>query len=527
MSTSSRHPQALQTPEPVPSSTQSLLSLIGSIRDRGVQLWSSDGRLHYKAAKGQLTQEEIQKLRACKERVMALLHASKDVEATAPLASRRAPMTFSQLQHWNLYRLHSRPAIRQVTSATRLEGSLDVEALRGALAAVVRQHEALRTLIVTDGGAPEQQVSQAVDATIVVEDFTSLPNVARNEKINERADSIVLAPIDPGVGPLWAVHLLKFSPTDHVLLVAMEHMISDAHSMGLFVRDLFTGYAQAVRRQPFAFPPVPVQLGDYATAQQNHRAQWMNAHLPYWESRLHGAGRVRFPQDPDRHSNTAVGWGAVPIRISRTVRLELREWCRMTRTTMVLSVFTAYAALVMRWCNSPDAVFLFESNGRNDAAVQNTLGYLAAPMYLRLQLSQSMSLYDLLQQVTSEYCHADEHQDHSYFEAQTPRPAFTDNACFNWVPQPDAAALVELDGSQESLTRRPFTLGHPMLRDLQRDTEPFLLLYDREAEISGDIYFALNRFSVPHMQKFAAAFQAFIQALLRRAREPLTKLSLL
>ena len=75
--------------------------------------------------------------------------------------SRRAPLAFSQLAHWHLYRLAERPAIRQIASATRLRGRLDLEALQESIRVIVRRHDALRMRVVDLEGAPIQELDES------------------------------------------------------------------------------------------------------------------------------------------------------------------------------------------------------------------------------------------------------------------------------------------------------------------------------------------------------------------------------
>lgn len=514
-----------------PKSAESVASFVGSIQQRGVQLWTDQGQLHYRAPKGRISKQELEALRESKEQVIFLLSGVTGAEAapspTVPgLRSRVAPLTYSQLAHWNLYRLFERRAIRQITAATRLRGHLDLDALRSSLAEVVRRHEALRTRIVVRVGVPAQEIRESVATELCVEDLTSLPEGSLSAVVGRRAEEIVLEPIDPSAGPLLAVHLLKFAEGDHVLVAAMEHMISDAFSMAIFLRDLFTAYAQAESGVPISLPAVPVQFADYAIRQRDERQSWMQLHYPYWSERLKDCRRLRFPADESLPEERSSGWGLVPLRIGRSSKAELREWCRMTRTTMVMAVFTAYVAAVLRWCHASDAVFLFQANGRDSAVAQNTIGYFASPLYLRIRDGEKISLLELLHRVTAEYCGACEHADNSYFEAQEPRPEFTRNSCFNWVP---LASKIdpELAGSERAISRTSLPLGHPMLKHLERDTEPFVVLYEEEDEIVGDVYFALDRFSSRTMEAFASNVLGFIRALLRGPRDPLRSIPLL
>lgn len=104
------------------------------------------------------------------------------------------------------------------------------------------------------------------------------------------------------------------------------------------------------------------------------------------------------------------------------------------RTMLVLTVFTAFAALTLRWCDSLDGVLQFQTDSRTRRGTQGTVGYLASNFFLRITLEPEDTFKDLIGQVTTEYCQALEHADFGYLEASVPRLAVSRNSGFNWIP---------------------------------------------------------------------------------------------
>lgn len=495
--------------------------VLGSVCKKGVKLWSENGKLHYRAPKGALTQEEIECLRASRGRIVALLEGTADTQTIAePRLEPRpqlacAPLAFSQLAHWNLYQLSRRRAIRQIASAMRLRGRLDVGALQKGLAEILCRHDALRTRIVVVDGVPVQQSSGPADCELRVDDLTTTSGSVREAEVIRIIEQHVLEPIDVGVGPLFGARLLRLRDNEHVLIMAMEHMISDAFSMGILLRDLFTAYVKAVKGHAFSLPAIPVQFADYAVWQRNAQRSWIQEHGKYWNERVAGCQRLRFPEDQNLQTASHEGWGVVPLKIGRELKAELREWCRLRRTTLVMSVFTAYVGLVLCWCDVSEAMVQYVTDGRISPKIENTIGFFASTLYLRIGLLEDDSFVDLMNRVTGEYCQAHEHADSSYMAAQVPRPEFTRNPLFNWVPDGSKIDLSALDASEDAITCSPIRFAHPMLKELALDHEPVTLLYDTDDEVVGDVHFSLNRFSVDTMERFGRNFLMFVGALLR------------
>lgn len=498
-----------------------IADFLGAVRRKGVRLWSQDGRLHYKAPKGALSTDEVERLRGSRSEILTLMERASVAELAEPKLERRptfdrAPLSFAQLARWYLHQLDTRPALRQIVSALRLRGRLDVSALQSSVTEIVRRHDALRTRIVIRDGVPSQEISASADSEIRLDDLRTAPEGLRDAETIRIIEQHILKPIDFAVGPLCGVRLVRLRDEEHVLIVAMDHMISDMFSLNILLRELFTAYTQALTGGTFSLSAIPIQFPDYAAWQRSMQDSWVERHGAYWERRLRECRRLRFPEDPGVQGTARSGWGRLPARIEKGFKMQLQEWCRLRKTTPVMAVLTAYAALVLRWCGEAEAVIQFQSDGRVSSNLDSTIGFFASALYIRVALLEEDDFLDLMQRVTEEYCRAYEHADFSYLAARVPRPEFTHNSVFNWVPPGSKLDFSPLDGSQHALVVAEVEFEHPALKSLQLDNEPAILFHESQGELVADIYFPLQRFSVPTMEKFAGNFVPFVRTLLTR-----------
>jgi non-ribosomal peptide synthetase component F len=226
-------------------------------------------------------------------------------------------------------------------------------------------------------------------------------------------------------------------------------------------------------------------------------------------------GRLRFPADRSFTEGVKLGWGIAPIEISEEIRLRLQALSRQVRSTPILVAFTAYVALVLRWCHSVEGVILFMSDGREDMRLRNTCGYFAAPLYIYTKIEGGDSFLDLLGRLTTGYSNAYQHADHSYLEAQLPRPEIAKNTVFNWIPRLTGKDSSEYPASKGRVVYSQLAFDLPFLHILERDSEPMVVLYETESGISGGVYFPRDRFSFAGMTVFANNFVAFIEHLLQ------------
>jgi hypothetical protein len=496
-------------------------ALLARARKKGVVLWCDNGRLHCKAPKGALTDDDVHSLTAHRDQIIARLEMAIGVEVNArdlvPRARpERVPLTFTQLAHWHRYHLATRRHMRQIASATRLQGPLRLEALRASIAEVFRRHEALRTRPVLSDGIAAQTISEPAEFVLEIDQLPASINGSREREVEQWIVRHAAEEIDVARDPLFSIRLLKEGDDQHLLLVAMDHMISDGVSGNIVLQEIMTAYAQAAKGLAISLPPMSVQLADYALWQQDVERSWIARRAAYWTRRLAGCQPVQFPSSDRPRQEGRRGWGTAPIRIDSGLKMALTALSRRRRTTLVMSVLAAYTALLMRWCNVSDIVVPYVTDGRMVRQVENSVGYFAFSLYLRMTLPESTTFSGLMQQVAAEYSAAHEYADFGYADALEPERGFTRNSAFNWVPQASNAETPENDATSRALTYSTVFFEHPVLEVLELDREPLLVLYDTKSDVRGGIHFPRERFTDDTMVRFADNFIGFLKALLIR-----------
>src|SRR5581483_10769924 len=73
-------------------------------------------------------------------------------------------------------------------------------------------------------------------------------------------------PFDLRAGPLWRVRLVRKSASDHILLLAIHHLICDGWSYDILLRELGALYSAATTNTTAGLPE-PSRFSDYAREQ--------------------------------------------------------------------------------------------------------------------------------------------------------------------------------------------------------------------------------------------------------------------
>jgi len=330
-----------------------------------------------------------------------------------PVAGNDLPLSFAQERLWFVDRLEPGSPTYNMPAVVRLHGALDVAALERALDALARRHESLRTVFPTVDGAPVQRVLPAAQLPFSIEDLAPLAEAEREETVVRRATEWAWRPFDLQAGPLFRAGLLRIADDDHVMMIAMHHIVSDGWSMGVFFRELAESYGAFLDGKEAALPALPVRYADYAVWQR----EWLSgdaldAQLGYWRDRLGGAPAVLdLPLDRPRPAARGYRGGvhhfALPAeRIEAVSALARREGA-----TLFMALLAAFDLLLARYSGQEDIVVGTPIAGRTRRELEGLVGLFLNTLALRVDVSGDPTFRALLGRVRETTLGAYAHQE--------------------------------------------------------------------------------------------------------------------
>ena len=326
------------------------------------------------------------------------------------------PLSFAQSRLWFLDQLQGPSPVYNMTTALRISGPLDVDALRAALADVVGRHESLRTLIAAPEGIPEQLVVSAERADVgwEVVDATAWPAGRLAEAIGAAARHTfdLAAQI-----PLRAC-LFTLAEDEHVLVGVVHHIAADGWSITPLVRDLGVAYAGRCAGRAPGWAPLPVQYVDYTLWQRARFGELddpdslIAAQLAYWRDALAGMPeRLQLPTDRPYPPVADYRGASVGLDWPAELQQQMREVAGEHSATSFMVLQAALAVLLSRLSASSDVAVGFPIAGRGDPALDELVGFFVNTLVLRVELAGDPTVAELLAQVRRRSLAAYEHQD--------------------------------------------------------------------------------------------------------------------
>ncbi len=295
-------------------------------------------------------------LSAEKSALFTLLLKKKRIELarvspiTRSMEAGPCPLSFAQQRLWFLDQLEPGSVAYNIPALMWLPDALNADVLKRTLDEVVRRHEVLRTVFVSEGGQPYQLVREHIPQILEVTDLSHLPQVERDAEARRRMSEEAQRPFDLERGPLFRASLLRLGAKDHVLLMTMHHIIADGWSLEVLDRELRAIYRAYAQGGESPLEELGIQYGDYARWQREWlQGEVLEEQLGYWREQLAGAPPVlELPTDRPRPAVQTFRGARLPFALSPELSEALRALGRREGATLFMTLLAAFDVLLSR-----------------------------------------------------------------------------------------------------------------------------------------------------------------------------------
>ncbi|MBN8227307.1 non-ribosomal peptide synthase/polyketide synthase [Corallococcus macrosporus] len=421
------------------------------------------------------------------------------------------PLSFAQQRLWFLDQLAPDDASYNLPVTLRLQGHLDVEALRRAFEALVARHEALRTTFFEHEGQPFQRIHAPAAWALPVEDLSGLDDFAREAETVRLATREARQPFHLVHGPLLRTALLKLSADSHVLLVTMHHIVSDGWSMGVLIRELASLYEAFSSGRAPSLPPLPVQYADFALWQREWlQGETLESQLGYWKRQLAGApSALELPTDRPRPPVQSRRGATLPVHFPSELTDSLRSLAQREGATPFMLLLSAFQLLLSRYSGQDDISVGSPIAGRTHAEAESLIGFFVNTLVLRAHVRPEDSFRQLLSQVKATTLAAYEHQ-HVPFEklVEVLQPSR------DLSRSPLFQVMLVLQNAPAEALRVPGMAFQPI--PLEGNSSRFdlaLTLFEVPQGLTGFLEYSTDLFDAASVQRLMGHFAVLLSAL--------------
>ncbi|OKH37810.1 non-ribosomal peptide synthetase [[Phormidium ambiguum] IAM M-71] len=322
------------------------------------------------------------------------------------------PASFAQQRLWFIEQLLPGNSVYIIPFVFRLTGLLERTQLHRSIEAIVQRHEILRTTFDVIDGQLVQAIAPQLSIPFKFTDLRILPSTIREETALAQIWQEIEQPFDLNKGSLFRVQLWQLEETEHLLLIALHHIIFDEWSSGVLIRELGEFYRSFVENKSPNLPELPIQYADFAHWQREWlQGEVLNAQLRYWKQQLKDVPVLDLPGAASCSLMPSHRGASQLLELPQHLLDSLEELSQKAGATLFMTMLAAFQTLLHRYTGQTDIAIGSPIANRHRSELEGLIGFLVNSLVLRTNLAGDPTFYELLERVRDVTLAAYTHQD--------------------------------------------------------------------------------------------------------------------
>ena len=291
---------------------------------------------------------------------------------------------------WFLEQLHPGSAAYNLSAVIRISGPVDQKKLAAVVHATISRQKALQTRFVWATEGPVQRLADSMPTPVPIETHLGLSEAEKTLAIRRSLNEEQRTGFNLATGPVARFRLLAFSEDEYALIATAHHIVADAWSFHILLREIAASYGST---EDVANPEL--SFAEFTTI-QNRRFEGSSGDLDYWTQEFrdppsltvipHFRSSARETSEPRRET----------FSLDKDLTSALRDRCRHSGHTLFTYLFSAFVAVLSRWTGDNDLTVGVSLWGRDVAGAASLFGLFSYPALLRLRFDGAARADDLL-----------------------------------------------------------------------------------------------------------------------------------
>lgn len=314
---------------------------------------------------------------------------------TIPLVEEQEHYAVSHAQKrlWVLDKIEENQVAYNRAGGFVMKGCLDVTALENAFQLLVDRHEILRTVFLSHQGRPVQKVMDKAVFSLQREYLQDLHAAQQNERLQEMMKQEAITPFDLEKGPLLRARLIELGEAHFALLFNIHHIVSDAWSISILVREIAAVYNACIAGREYTLAPLPLQYKDYAAWQ--HKALEgadVETHRLHWHQRFADDIPVLdLATDRPRPAVKTYNGDQLHLHLEKAALDQLKQLAQRGEATLFITLMAGLHVLLYKYTGQTDIVLGLPATGREHIDMEDQIGFYINTIACRNQLAEEDS----------------------------------------------------------------------------------------------------------------------------------------
>ncbi|UCH94257.1 MAG: amino acid adenylation domain-containing protein [Candidatus Aminicenantes bacterium] len=311
------------------------------------------------------------------------------------------PLSSAQKRLYILQQIDPQSTTYNMPAIMILAGKLHRTHIENTFRELINRHESLRTSFDAVDDQPAQRIQDKAEFEI---------EYYQVEVKVEKIISNFIRPFDLSRAPLLRVGLIKTKKQEHILMTDMHHIISDALSKEILIKELVSLYLGE------KLPALRLQYKDFS--------QWQNQRIisgrvkkqqEYWLHEFNGnLPIIQIPTDYKRPVKRSFTGNRETFNIPAQQAGKLRKLAEEEHATMFMVLLTIYNTLLAKLGQQEDIIVGTMIAGRRHPDLENIIGVFVNTLALRNYPRGDQSFIEFFREVRKRTLDAFDNQDYQF-----------------------------------------------------------------------------------------------------------------
>jgi polyketide synthase PksJ len=293
-----------------------------------------------------------------------------------------------------------------------LQGKLDRQRLELTFQLLVQRHESLRTSFALVGNEPVQIIHQTEDLNPQISYWVSDYEI-EDHKLNDLVFTFS-KPFDLTRAPLLRIGLVKLAEEKHLFIFDVHHIVSDATSIMIMIRD----FAGLYENEGKNLPGLKLRYKDFAVWQNNQSGKAaMKKQEEYWLNQFKGdIPLLQLYMDYPRPTVQSFAGEKINFHIDQALAEKLNQLIKEIKTTLFIVLLAAFNILLSKHAGQEDIIVGAPIAGRQFVDLEKINGVFINTLPIRNHPAANKTFVEFLEEVKENSLNAFENQGYPFAE---------------------------------------------------------------------------------------------------------------
>ncbi|MEO1625810.1 MAG: amino acid adenylation domain-containing protein, partial [Bacteroidota bacterium] len=304
--------------------------------------------------------------------------------------------SFAQQRLWAITHFSPEQRAYNISGSFRIEGKMQTDLFEQAFWILENRHESLRTNFREINGVLRQQIHPIGCRRLKLQ--TKDVRHKSAEQMERACKNAFARPYDLAQDPLVRSRLWQTGEEEYILFLSMHHIISDALSLDILMRELSENYDALLQGKEVERPSLTVQYRDFSAWQRALLDKGeLDGQRNYWQAQFSDSiPSLDLPTDFRRPAYQTYDGKQLEKLLNERSISRLSRLCQANGCTLFMGLTALTKVFLSKISHEKDLVIGTPVAGRPLPALQEQIGLYVNTLALRTQQNESDSFVDYL-----------------------------------------------------------------------------------------------------------------------------------